>query len=367
MDAAVFRRRQLCALGFGLAFVLTGIVLMVLCFRTIHALGGVMTESVDGAFAERYAFEALVDEETAVRGYAVTRDTLFLKPYERARPVYARFKRDWQTLADARTTRALRSFIRQADAREASFAAQIAAIRAGDAARVARAMPAEKAAFDRFRAADMELALAILASVRSSRVARDAIELVIEVVSFVFGVFLVGGTALTALLLYRARSSALLARSDALTALANRRAFEEELRRVVRRRSTHAAGVLFVDLDRFKAVNDTYGHAAGDTVLTTCAGRIRSAVRPGDFVARLGGDEFAIILRRVGVREEAYAVATRVRTEIARPIVIDGQVVSVDASIGVALAPGDGTDPDTLLGSADSAMYHAKQARFAES
>ena len=143
---------------------------------------------------------------------------------------------------------------------------------------------------------------------------------------------------------------------DSLTELPNRAA----LLRHLEASAGDAVAVLFIDLDGFKAVNDTLGHAAGDKLLVATADRLRRAVRPGDTVARLGGDEFVIVAGGVEHRSVAVEIANRVRAAVARPLPLSGRIVRVTASIGISL--GDDTHASALLGQADSAMYRAKQA-----
>ncbi|MDX6286540.1 MAG: diguanylate cyclase [Frankiales bacterium] len=151
------------------------------------------------------------------------------------------------------------------------------------------------------------------------------------------------------------------ASTDSLTGLANRAVFHGQLAAVLaqpsRRGLTQA--VLFVDLDDFKDVNDTLGHAAGDSVLRAVADRLHQAVRPGDLIARLGGDEFALLLDAVPDLGTAQLVAERVVHVLAAPVDINGSVVHVGASVGLALRH-DGSDPDKLMREADVAMYTAK-------
>ncbi|MDQ1498099.1 MAG: hypothetical protein QOI86_1439 [Actinomycetota bacterium] len=151
------------------------------------------------------------------------------------------------------------------------------------------------------------------------------------------------------------------ANHDSLTGLANRAAFrarlEAALARPERRSGTQA--VLFVDLDDFKDVNDTLGHAAGDELLSVVAARLETTVRPGDLVARLGGDEFALLLDGVPDPAAALAVAERTVTALATPVEIDGTWVHVGASVGLAMRHHD-SDPESLMREADVAMYTAK-------
>ncbi|MDH4391404.1 MAG: GGDEF domain-containing protein [Aquabacterium sp.] len=155
-----------------------------------------------------------------------------------------------------------------------------------------------------------------------------------------------------------------LAYHDGLTGLPNRRSCGERLTQVlaVARRQQHTAALMFIDLDGFKAVNDRFGHAAGDLLLQAVAGRIQSCLREGDLLFRMGGDEFTAVLPRVaGAGDgDADAVACRVLAALARPVALDGSQAVVGASIGIALFPADALDADSLLRLADDAMYQAK-------
>ncbi|HTH62869.1 MAG TPA: EAL domain-containing protein [Paraburkholderia sp.] len=157
----------------------------------------------------------------------------------------------------------------------------------------------------------------------------------------------------------------MLARHDPLTGLPNRRLLSSELRAAVRESERRRARylVLVMDLDRFKPVNDLYGHSAGDAVLCEVANRLRRAVRDTDTVARLGGDEFAVVARvqKKEPVDAARELATRILAAIRVPIFVTNVRVEVDASIGIACLPRDGTTPDDLLRAADIAMYRAKQ------
>jgi diguanylate cyclase (GGDEF)-like protein/PAS domain S-box-containing protein len=152
-----------------------------------------------------------------------------------------------------------------------------------------------------------------------------------------------------------------MARHDALTNLPNRVAFQEEMAQAftrVRRGDNHAVHCL--DLDHFKRVNDTLGHAAGDELLRAVTRRLHGCVRELDTVARLGGDEFAVLQAGVERPENAGSLAQRLIDAISEPYDIDGHQVVIGVSIGIALAPNDGADPEQLLRSADMALYRAK-------
>ncbi len=153
---------------------------------------------------------------------------------------------------------------------------------------------------------------------------------------------------------------------DPLTEMPNRLAFQDFLRQAIahaRRRENYSFAVLFLDLDRFKIINDSLGHAAGDSVIVESARRVASCLRDGDVMARLGGDEFTVLLDDLGQRSDganALKVAQRIVEEIARPIKIKEETVHVSVSIGVVLSAPHYTDPEMLLRDADAAMYRAK-------
>jgi diguanylate cyclase (GGDEF)-like protein len=154
---------------------------------------------------------------------------------------------------------------------------------------------------------------------------------------------------------------AFLAGHDELTGLPNRHAVREELTRLLTRNARgEDVAVLLLDLDRFKAVNDTLGHAAGDLLLSQVAARLRSCVRGSDLVARLGGDEFALLQAGVAQPGGSTTLARRVIAVLSQPFDLDGQHVHIGTSIGIAVAPVDGNDSDALLKNADLALYRAK-------
>jgi diguanylate cyclase (GGDEF)-like protein/PAS domain S-box-containing protein len=158
------------------------------------------------------------------------------------------------------------------------------------------------------------------------------------------------------------RAVARMARFDELTGLANRTTFHERMEdalAAVRMRSGKAA-VHWIDLDRFKAVNDTLGHPVGDGLLRGVAERLQTAVRDSDVVARFGGDEFVILQSPIRKTDDAARLARRVMEALGAPFLLEGHQIDIGASIGIALAPRDGVDADRLLKSADLALYRAK-------
>jgi diguanylate cyclase (GGDEF)-like protein len=153
-----------------------------------------------------------------------------------------------------------------------------------------------------------------------------------------------------------------MAHYDGLTDLPNRALFRERLERALAgtRRGDRPFAVMLLDLDRFKDVNDTLGHASGDALLKAVAERLRRCVRDSDTVARLGGDEFAVLEKVGDGGPEAAALAKRIVKALCTPFDLNGHVVSIGTSVGIALSPGDGNDPDQLLKNADLALYRAK-------
>ncbi|MDO9165360.1 MAG: EAL domain-containing protein [Rhodoferax sp.] len=154
-----------------------------------------------------------------------------------------------------------------------------------------------------------------------------------------------------------------LAHHDPLTGLPNRLLFAEQLQRSVSKaeRHGHQLAVLFIDLDRFKDVNDTLGHAVGDELLVEVARRLTGQLRGGDLLARLGGDEFVCILEEIHTPQDASRVADKLIARIAESISIRDNDLVISASIGISLYPADGVNADNLLRAADTAMYQAKK------
>lgn len=152
------------------------------------------------------------------------------------------------------------------------------------------------------------------------------------------------------------------AHHDALTGLPNRTLLHDRLEQALAHalRDNHRVGVMFLDLDRFKSINDSLGHAVGDELLKQVAGRIGSAVRAVDTVSRLGGDEFIVILRELAGADDAVLVAEKIIQSLAQPVYTRGHELRVTPSIGISLYPDDGFEALQLMKNADTAMYHAK-------
>jgi diguanylate cyclase (GGDEF)-like protein len=154
-----------------------------------------------------------------------------------------------------------------------------------------------------------------------------------------------------------------LAHYDLLTGLPNRRLFLDRINSACQRARRHGQliALMFVDVDRFKLINDTYGHGVGDQLLREVGQRISQCAKEGDIVARLGGDEFAYISTDLDCEENATATASRIVNGMAAPFLIDGNAIQVTLSIGIAIYPSDSNDISRLLAQADTAMYSAKK------
>jgi diguanylate cyclase len=154
---------------------------------------------------------------------------------------------------------------------------------------------------------------------------------------------------------------------DSLTGLANRASFYDRLRQrlsLARRQSDNAFGILLLDMDGLKAINDHFGHRTGDAALCETARRISLVSREYDMVCRIGGDEFGVILPEIQGREDGMAIADRIASEICQPFQFEKHEVFLNASIGIAIFPGDGSDIDQLIEAADQSMYAVKRTRL---
>jgi diguanylate cyclase (GGDEF)-like protein len=153
------------------------------------------------------------------------------------------------------------------------------------------------------------------------------------------------------------------ARLDPLTGVLNRRAFQELLRRRLGTPSDRPAALLVIDLDRFKAVNDRFGHAAGDLLLCALAGRLRHTLRPHDQIARMGGDEFVVMVERVPSDQSLSPLVERIRNSLQEPVAVGRRRLEVGASIGAVRLSGTLVDADEAIAMADRRMYADKRAR----
>jgi len=160
-----------------------------------------------------------------------------------------------------------------------------------------------------------------------------------------------------------ALGQSLSAKHDPLTGLANRRHLHRALTAGIARaeRSGHGLGVLFLDLDRFKNINDAHGRSSGDAVLQICGQRFAEALRESDLIAHISGDEFVVLLEHCSEANAAIAVARKLLGAAGKPILLNGREIALTASIGIALYPSDGADGETLLQHADIALFRVKE------
>jgi diguanylate cyclase (GGDEF)-like protein len=154
-----------------------------------------------------------------------------------------------------------------------------------------------------------------------------------------------------------------MAQYDQLTQLPNRELLRDRLKASLAQARSEGGrmALLYVDLDRFKQVNDTFGHAVGDMLLQAVANRLKGCVRDTDTVARIGGDEFVVLLHSIHASEDADSVAGKIRQVLAQPLRLDGHSLNMHTSIGVALYPEHGTEEKQLFRHADEAMYAVKR------
>ncbi|HZT13006.1 MAG TPA: diguanylate cyclase [Candidatus Baltobacteraceae bacterium] len=316
----------------------------------------------DATVAERDRVLQLVNEETGVRAYAATSDPSFLDIYYRSFPQYAADERPIRAVVAADPAlRAANSAVERTSARLRGFLrAQIALVASGRAANGEQRFKLGKALMDRTRAQDAVLESRTAAALDRQRSHTRAL---------VDAGFL-GGLALCGLLLVCAALIALLWRRgahyqvsltrDALTGVSNRGAAIAAMRRYIA--GGVPFGVVFIDLDGFKKINDVYGHAAGDAILKSVAARLEHELREGDLVSRIGGDEFVCVIAQPAGAEHAVAIAARLRKAVSKPYRFESDNYVVGASAGVAIYPEHGTSPEALLARADRAMYAQKFA-----
>jgi diguanylate cyclase (GGDEF)-like protein len=149
---------------------------------------------------------------------------------------------------------------------------------------------------------------------------------------------------------------------DALTGLPNRRMFEHQLSLLIENGAINKAAVLYIDLDRFKWVNDTFGHEMGDVLLKQAAARIQARAGADDLAARQGGDEFVLLLGSIAHLDGVTGTAAALLADLSAPFFLGGHEVQISCSIGIALYPDDGATKDELMKNADAALYRVKQS-----
>ncbi len=355
---------------------LSAVTLIVATFLNGAALAGflqsnaavaVSTQLVDLGFCQRDSQLALVNEETGVRAYVASGDPQFLTDYDDGRRQFAYDL----TCLRSRSQRYpdLQGLMGQglhvAMELNEYFTKEIVTTRLGNRPRAVARLAAGKLLFDRYRRLDASTQRRVFQEVNKARarVLRTTFAAIsLSIVTLIlFG--LIGVRFM--LLVRRGASIERQAARDPLTSLLNRRSFAVVLRqRIVDRPRDQSFVVAMLDLDGFKTINDTQGHAAGDAVLQVIAERLLAEVRTQDTVARIGGDEFAILLDNLTSPSETASVTQRLARSVGRPIPLDkGNEVTVGVSIGLGHFPTNGRNADALLAFADAAMYADKEKR----
>lgn len=357
-------RRTIAVLVTGALAVLLVAVATAVAFDQMGSAGRRTRALIDADFAERSAYGALLYRELGVSCALATGELRCLADDRDDRASYTANRARLLDDDDPAVAGSLHRFARRADALDAILDRQVAAIRRGQLAAARAGAPAALAAFVVMRGHERGMGKTFATALESYRRSNRAATVTAESLTGILAVVLLLAGAGGAMLVAQARHEAQLARSDPLTSLPNRRAFAEQLDRALeRRRPGELLGLLYLDLDGFKAINDRFGHAAGDVVLVRAARRISRSVREDDLATRLGGDEFGVLLGAIESAAEAEFIAERVDVALQPPFVVEGQEMYVGVSIGIAIAPRDGTDGATLLAAADAAMYRTKAAR----
>jgi|GEM_PF-3427372 len=360
--AVPMRQQYLGLIGVLGLIVLAAAVVAMAAFANVGSRMSQMRGATDAAFAADDAFVAMVDQETGVRGYVATGDPLLLAPYVSGRRRYEASAAT-PVVLDPAAAAVLRDFRADADRLERYFRVEIDEVRNGRRAAAVAHLRAGKALFDRLRVTDRRLARTLRGQIDANRALMQSAFYYDEaVIAGMVLVVVLGGTAAT-VIAGRGRTEAMLARRDAVTELPNRRAFEERLAGLIAA-GTPWIGVIYIDLDGFKAINDRLGHAGGDELLAACGARIAGTIRPGDFAARVGGDEFAAIVAGSEL-PVLDPVCERIRTAVEAPFTVAGTPVRVGASMGHAIYPRDGRTAEEIVRAADEAMYRVKHERRA--
>ncbi len=302
----------------------------------------------------------LVNEETGIRGFVATGDGRFLDPYYDAHAQIpdlnaALASADESMVPDAIFAKTMRA----QDRVEAFFSSELSLVRVGKAALARKRLTQGMSLFGSLRDAEGALAVHLLTNVRALR-ARTLFYVHAGLAGTIAAVVLL--TAWWFAFAFTIRKTNAYRRSalrDALTGALNRRGALAAIESHIGS-GGHPFGVVFIDLDGFKKVNDSYGHAAGDMILKGVATRLRSELRSEDNVCRLGGDEFVCVLSRPATIEQVRVIASRLRKSIARPYSFDGEDYIIGCSVGVCMYPDHGDSADVLLAVADRAMYGAK-------
>jgi diguanylate cyclase (GGDEF)-like protein len=314
------------------------------------------------AYAQHDRLLQMVNEETGVRGYVATGDPVYLHIYYESQ---RRWTHDNAVVAQTQSAipqlqQKVRRSLDAANAVQTYFGDEIALMRGGKAADARRGLSTGRMLFDRLRSLDAQVQQAADTQVNSQRahtrlLARIGFSGSIAVCA-ILAVWIVAFTVMAR----KSKMYRLAAMRDPLTGVQNRSGAIAALDVQTNAAPAQSFGLVFIDLDGFKKINDVYGHATGDTLLRVVAQRLQAEVRAGDSVCRLGGDEFVCVIGAPASPEDVRTVAQRLRRAVCRPYEIGGDSYVVGCSIGVSMHPQHGTTAESLLARADSAMYAAK-------
>jgi diguanylate cyclase (GGDEF)-like protein len=313
---------------------------------------------------ERDRLLQLVNEETGTRGYVATADAEFLQIYRESVP---------KELADEQAIHLalfdmpvfwpalLRAHV-LTQREEAYFASEVALVQAGRVAQARHDLVVGKGLFDELRRADALTEHEVITQLHVQQ--RHTLLLVRAglAVGLMLCCVLIAAAIGFTLVLRRARGYRLNALSDPLTGAVNRRGAAATIDALTQAHDGRVFGLVFIDLDGFKKINDAYGHAAGDAILRAVAARLRAELREADEVCRLGGDEFLCIISPPTTREQLRGVAERLRKVVGRPYSHEADEYVVGCSVGISMYPQHGETPSVLLERADRAMYAAKNS-----
>jgi diguanylate cyclase (GGDEF)-like protein len=350
-----------------LAFAITMSVLTLVGIAGLRQRQLASRELTDVRFLQRDALMAIVNEETGVRGYVATGVPRFLEVYYAGRRDLASDLHDIGQ--DENIDRAIRQTVASTnggrDGLQRYFGSQIALVRLGNIETARRRLTPGKLLMDRYRQDDRRVSDRIAARLAALRAAiYSMLDLAAALAELTIFVFICIGLGFVRLIVLGARLERYALR-DSVTRMGNRRAFFQELNRRTKKDPVKRPfGVVMVDLDGFKLVNDRLGHAAGDEVLRMVAARLMDAMRDVDFAARVGGDEFAIVLDGLIAADKAQRVAERLERALSRPYALkSGSTATIGASLGTSLYPADAKEVAGLMALADKRMYEAKQRR----
>lgn len=314
------------------------------------------------AYAQHDRLLQIVNEETGIRGYVATSDPVYLGIYYASQ---ARWMQDAAAVARTQAAipklqgRVFRSIVAAQNV-QVYFRREISLMHAHHTSQAKRGLSQGKVLFDRLRGLDAAVQTEANTEVEAQREHSRLLARAGFVGGIAVCVIMTLWVAAFALVLRRARIYRLSALRDSLTGVQNRRGAIAAIDAEVGAAKPESFGLVFIDLDGFKKINDAYGHATGDAILRGVAARLQAQVRGDDVICRLGGDEFVCVLSSPVSNEEVRAVAERLRKAVCQPYEIDADSYVVGCSVGVSMYPQHGVTSEALLARADSAMYAAK-------